>query len=566
MHNQTLFLILRRMRAPLLVLIATYTIAVGGLVLMPGVDPQGNPHHISFFHAFYVITYTATTTGFGELPHPFTDAQRLWVTLTMYLSIVSWLYAIGTLIALVREPTFKRVFIESRFAAAVRRINQPFYIVCGYGDAGAVVAQAITKRIFAAVVLESHAEHIDAHTLEQEDAPILTLVADARLPANLLLAGLYHRHCAGVIALCDSDATNLQIAISAKLLNPRAFVICRAESHDTQANMESFDTDLVINPFDSFAERLAMALHSPDVHHLHQWLTSMPGTPLSRRIDPPHGTWVLCGYGRFGKALAHYLHEEGIKTVIIEATPEQVQAPKDCIVGRGTEDATLQEAGIENAVGIVAGTDNDANNLSIIVTARALNPKLFTVARQNRRENDAIFQAAKTDLVMQRSRALARRIVASVSTPLLASFLHYARSQNNDWARALLARLRPAVRDRVPEVWTIDITDAGAQAVQTALREGEEVRLDHLLRDPRDRSARLTMVILLLRRGSVNTMLPADDTRLAQGDRLLLCGSPDAARSLNWVLFNSQVLYYLRHGEERPDSAIWRWWRQARSE
>ncbi|HEX9811117.1 MAG TPA: NAD-binding protein, partial [Burkholderiales bacterium] len=213
MHDQTLFLILRRMRAPLLVLVATYAIAVGGLVWMPGIDADGNPERLSFFHAFYVITYTATTTGFGELPHPFTDAQRLWVMMTMYLSIVSWLYAIGTLIALAREPTLKRVFVENRFAAAVRRIDQPFYIVCGYGDAGAVVAHAITKRIFAAVVLEPNAEKITARELESGDAPILTLVADASLPENLLLAGLRHRRCAGVIALCDSDNTNLQIAI-----------------------------------------------------------------------------------------------------------------------------------------------------------------------------------------------------------------------------------------------------------------------------------------------------------------------------------------------------------------
>lgn len=562
MRDQTLFLILRRMRAPLLVLIATYAIAVGGLVWMPGIDADGNPQRLSFFHAFYVITYTATTTGFGELPHPFTDAQRLWVTMTMYLSIVSWLYAIGTLIALVREPTFKRVFVENRFAAAVRRITQPFYIVCGYGDAGAVVAQAITKRIFAAVVLEQNPEKIAERELASGDAPIITLAADASLPANLLLAGLRHRNCAGVIVLCDSDDTNLQIAISAKLLNPRAFVICRAQSHDTQANMESFNTDLVINPFDSFAERLAMALHSPDVHQLHQWLTSMPGTSLSRRIDPPHGAWVVCGYGRFGKALAHYLHQEGIKTVIVEATPERVQAPKDCIVGRGTEADTLHQAGIEHAVGIVAGTDDDANNLSIIVTARTMNPRLFTVARQNRRQNDLIFQAVHADLVMQRSRAIARRIVAAVSTPLLAEFLSYARSQNNEWARALLTRVRPTIQGRVPEVWTIDITDTGAPAIYGAL-SNTPMSVADLLRDPQDRNSRLAIVPLLLRRGRRNHVIPGDDMALAQNDRLLLCGSTAAARSLSWTLFNTQVLLYLCRGENSPDSFIWRWWRRA---
>jgi hypothetical protein len=41
----------------------------------PGEDAQGNPHRISFFHAFYVMSYTATTIGFGDLPHTFTERR-----------------------------------------------------------------------------------------------------------------------------------------------------------------------------------------------------------------------------------------------------------------------------------------------------------------------------------------------------------------------------------------------------------------------------------------------------------------------------------------------------------
>lgn len=68
--GNVLFIFLRRMRAPLITLIAAYAIALLGLVLMPGVDPEGRPWRLSFFHAFYLLTYTATTTGFGELPVP----------------------------------------------------------------------------------------------------------------------------------------------------------------------------------------------------------------------------------------------------------------------------------------------------------------------------------------------------------------------------------------------------------------------------------------------------------------------------------------------------------------
>ena len=81
--NTALFLILRRMRMPLLVLIVAYAVSILGLVLIPGMEVDGKPQHLTIFHAFYIMTYTATTTGFGELPVPFTDAQRLWVTISL---------------------------------------------------------------------------------------------------------------------------------------------------------------------------------------------------------------------------------------------------------------------------------------------------------------------------------------------------------------------------------------------------------------------------------------------------------------------------------------------------
>ena len=76
--NSAFFLVLRRMRAPIIVLIVIYAISVIGLTLVPGVDAEGKPTPpMSFFHAFYFISYTATTIGFGEIPVAFSDAQRL---------------------------------------------------------------------------------------------------------------------------------------------------------------------------------------------------------------------------------------------------------------------------------------------------------------------------------------------------------------------------------------------------------------------------------------------------------------------------------------------------------
>jgi voltage-gated potassium channel len=86
--NSVFFLVLRRMRAPLIALIVFYAIAVLGLTIVPGVNEDGTPSPpMSFFHAFYFISYTATTIGFGEIPKTFSEAQRLWVTVSIYIRI-----------------------------------------------------------------------------------------------------------------------------------------------------------------------------------------------------------------------------------------------------------------------------------------------------------------------------------------------------------------------------------------------------------------------------------------------------------------------------------------------
>jgi len=540
------------------VLIAVYAISIIGLVLVPGVDPDGKPVRMDFFHALYVISYTVTTIGFGELPYTFSDGQRMWITICIYLGVTGWLYAIGAVIALLQDPAIRQIIKASRFAGSVSRITEPFYIVCGYGDTGSQLVRTMTEQRHSAVVLDKNPERINELLLETLPVYVPGLEADASLPNELLRAGLEHPLCAGVVALTGDDNINLKIAITAKLLRTRLRVICRAQTHDTQANMESFGTDAVINHFDTFANRLATALHSPHMYLIYQWLTTAPGQPLVHRVHPPRGTWVLCGYGRFGKAVQRFLSYEGIDTVIIEAEPEMTHAPKEAVIGRGTEAVTLREGHIEQAVGIVAGTDNDANNLSIIITARELNPNLFLVARQNQHENDPIFAAAGIDLVMLHSRVIANRILSLIRTPLLTDFLRLARHKSNNWAEALIDRLWPIIGNVAPELWAVRIDADSAPAVSGALQAGRKIRLSHLLRDRRYPKEKLHAMALLLLRDGKEMLLPEEDEKLAVDDQILFCGRTGVEREMGGMLHNESVLRYVETGESLPEAWIWR--------
>jgi len=565
MHN-LIYLLLRRMRVPLIVIILVYAISITGLVLIPGVDDQGNPWHMSFFHAFYFVSFMGSTIGFGEIPYPFTDPQRIWTTVAMYMAVIAWLYAIGSLFSLIQDTAFRRVLAYTGFTRFVRRIREPFYLVCGLGDAGYLLLRELSEHHIRSVIIDRNENKIQALRLEEMPVHVPGLSADVTDSSALIAAGLLKPECAGVIALTGDDHVNLTIAITSKLLAPELPVICRAETHDSQANIASFGTDFIINPYDTFAKRFAMMFQSPSMYLVYEWMTSIHEAPLSEFAAPPRGTWVLCGFGRFGKAVQQSLSFKGIQTIIIESDVARTQAPEGTIEGRGTEAFTLHEAGIEHAVGLIAGTDDDANNLSIIITALALNENLFTVARQNLSSNDAIFAAADIDIIMQPGRLVGQRVVDLLTTPLLSDFLRLARVQDEVWANVLVSRVAGILTDRPPESWTLTISREQAPAVLELINTGSSVLLSGLLTDPREASARLPCVPLYIKHPNhEESLMPEDDTPLQAGDQLLFCGQQAAETHMRWIVHNSHALNYICSGYDRPSGSVWRWLSERRA-
>ena len=98
-----IYILFRRLRSPMILLIIVYAVSIIGFVLIPGVDDNGQHWNMSFFHAFYFVSFMGTTIGFGEIPYAFTDAQRFWALITMYATVISWLYGIGVLLSVFQD-------------------------------------------------------------------------------------------------------------------------------------------------------------------------------------------------------------------------------------------------------------------------------------------------------------------------------------------------------------------------------------------------------------------------------------------------------------------------------
>ncbi|HEX9171676.1 MAG TPA: NAD-binding protein [Telluria sp.] len=555
--NSVFFLVLRRMRAPLIVLVVFYAVGVLVLTLVPGRHEDGTPAApLSFFHAFYFISYTATTIGFGEIPRAFSDAQRLWVTVCIYMTVIGWTYAIVSVLALLQDKAFLQALAASRFARRVRHAQAPFYLICGCGETGSLVCRALDLLGYDFAILEKDELRVEELAMEDYITNDPVVVADARQSAYLQMGGLRHPRCRGVLAITSDEETNLAIAINVRLLNPAMPVLARVRSPRVAASMASFGTHHIVNAFERFAEYLALAIASPERFRLIEILTGLPGTALPEIHRPPRGRWIICGYGHFGSAVASFLALPGIELAVIDPKGE---GPRDrhILKGFGTEASVLMEAGIMEAAGIVAGSGDDISNLSIAVMAKTLNPDIFVVARQNLAANDVLFASFRADFSMVHTRVVAQECISILTTPLLARFLGAVRQADELLSKQVSSRLEGICEGQVPEVWGVEIAEHVAPAVYKALANGAAVSVGQVLRDNADREAPLPAIILMVVRRERSFLLPGDELALAAGDALLIVGQHAARSALELTLQNANALEYVLTGRDRRGGRLW---------
>jgi len=557
------FIVLRTMRTPILIVVGIYAASMVGWVMIPAVDAEGQPRHMSFFHAFYFLTYTATTTGFGELPYAFSEAQRMWGIVSLYASVVAWLYALGAIIRLIQNPHLQLALAERRFEKRVRAIVEPFVILCGFGNTGSLLARGLSDARVTAVVLDRDIERIRALQLRDYRVDMPGLCADARIPQTLIEAGMQRPNCQAVIALTNDEQVNLKIAVTARLLNPDLRVVIQSTSEDYEEVLATLGGDIhVIDPFQTYARYLAATILDPTIHTLSQWISGSPGATLDLGPAPPKGRWVLCGLGRMGGRIRESLSAIGQATVVIEPGLDESEAAQDLIVGRATQ-ANLEAAGIAEADGIVAGTNTDSDNLSILVNARALNPNVFAIVRQNLHLNEVVFEAAKTDFIMQPSLVSARRILFLLIAPLLKSFFEALRERAADPASSFvgdtMSRLETAVGGTNPRIWTVDTAVQPVTALDRLWAKAQGVSLGDVLRAPSDRERDLACVALVALQGEEETIMPGPGYQLRPGCQILFAGTLQAQRMLDATLNNEYTLGYLMTGIDPPRGWAMQW-------
>jgi len=541
------------MRTPMYVLVVTFSISILGMVLIPGMDDQGNIYHMSFFDAFYFVSYMATTIGFGETPYEFTYPQRLWVGFCIYLTVIGWLYAIGSIISLIQDKVLTTQIALAQFQRKIRKMEEPFIIFVGYNSMTKAIIDKLTVDDIRSVIIEKNEEKIKMLSLQNYAIEVPALVGDIEDPEVFRIAGIHKHNCKAVVSLFNDDAMNLHVALSAKLMNKHVTVIVEATEEEYAQNLKTIGADIVENPFKIIAKRIYLSLKSPSLLMLEQWLYGDPLVLRKKDRLPKSGKYIVCGYGRMGTALEVGLKRAGIDYVFIEASPEKAAKAKrgeKVIIGDADDKKILLKADVQEASCIIAATKDDLLNLSIIMAAKRINPKIYTVARENRLNDNIVFKAAKIDRIIMIETLMVKKTYNIIARPLADRFIRLMGYRGEEWGSCVINLLKEHINNN-PETMETVIDENHAYALVKHLKEEkEEVPYSILYRRRDDCSKSNTLLILYIRRGEDEILLPDPTLPIQVGDEVLIAGTKDAFEDVEYILENIYELYYVLKGKE----------------
>ena len=148
---------------------------------------------------------------------------------------------------------------------------------------------------------------------------------------------------------------------------------------------------------------------------------------MKGKIEALRDHYILCGFGRVGEEIAREFTDRGIPFVIVDSNPEAIERARKqeylLVEGDASSDATLLEAAIQRARCLLAASDSDSGNTYIVLTAKALNPRLFIVARAGQPASVTPMLRAGADRVISPYGIGGRRMALTALQPLVLDFI-----------------------------------------------------------------------------------------------------------------------------------------------
>lgn len=207
------------------------------------------------FDSFYMTIITLTTVGFGEV-HPLSRIGKLFTVALIIGGVGTVFYVLSTGAKFLMEGEFEEIFGRKRLEKRIKELKDHF-IVCGYGRMGKIICRELREKGISFVVVEKMPERLPA------GEGFLIIEGDATKDEVLKEVGI--ERAKGLISVLPTDAENLYVVLSARVLNTTLTIVARAGDEGSEQKLLRAGADRVVSPYYIGGLRIAHTVLKPAV-------------------------------------------------------------------------------------------------------------------------------------------------------------------------------------------------------------------------------------------------------------------------------------------------------------
>jgi len=237
------------------IVIRAITILV--LILFIGTMGYMRLERWNFLDSLYMTVITITTVGFREVK-AVSEPGRIFTILIIFSGMGIMAYLLGLVAQAMVNVQLRSIIGRTKLGLQMRSIRN-HYIICGFGRIGKIICRELKANNIPMVVIDNNPEM--KQPLEDEDIPYIN--DDATNEDVLIEAGI--ERAKGLISVVASDADNLFITITTRGLNPKSFILARADEEQTEKKLLRAGANKVVMPYLIGGQKMAHTITKPAV-------------------------------------------------------------------------------------------------------------------------------------------------------------------------------------------------------------------------------------------------------------------------------------------------------------
>lgn len=213
----------------------------------------------SWFESAYLAVITLTTLGSRDVPEPGDVDAMLFIMAYLVCGLGIFSYGAFQLGQYIVNAQLRGAWEQRRMQKNIAALKDHF-IVCGQGRMGRSICEQLQARRRPFVVVEREAARLEQVARIEGWAYV---PGDATDDEVLKAAGI--DRAAALATALPSDADNLFVVMSARLLAPHINIVARASDENSIIKLQRAGASRVISPIHSAGVKMARFMLSPRV-------------------------------------------------------------------------------------------------------------------------------------------------------------------------------------------------------------------------------------------------------------------------------------------------------------